>query len=102
MARIVYRVVPDGQGWQLRRNETVLKRYADQDGAVDEARHLAIRNKPSRVVIHDTHAHLQQERDDDPDSRDPATGRGAGLGPALFVRQSPGSAPGLDGAFGVK
>lgn len=63
MARTVYRIVPTGQGWQLRRNETALKRYDDRDDAILEADRLARANQPSQVLIHDDRAQLQLHRD---------------------------------------
>ena len=52
MARSVYRVVPDGDDWVVKKDGAVLSRHSTKQPAIDSAIAKALANQPSQVVVH--------------------------------------------------
>jgi hypothetical protein len=61
MARKVYRVLPDGDNWVVKKDGVVLSNHYKKDPAIDSARSLALSNQPSQVVVHRSDGTIEKE-----------------------------------------
>ncbi len=61
MARNIYRVVPDGNQWKVKKDSVVRSTHATKQPAIDAGRVLALANQPSQLVVHRANGTIELE-----------------------------------------
>jgi Uncharacterized protein conserved in bacteria (DUF2188) len=66
--RTVYRVMPQGRRWEVRRGDDVVFAHERKEEAVSRGRSVARDDQPSQLVIHDGRGRIEDEStyQDDP------------------------------------
>ncbi len=61
MARAVYRVVPNGTQWQVKKDGVVLSTHNTKAAAIEAGRTFAKSNQPSQLVVHRADGTIETE-----------------------------------------
>jgi hypothetical protein len=61
MTRTHYRVLPNGNVWQLRREQAPLSNHARKEDAVFQGRRVAKADQPSQLTVHKADGTIETE-----------------------------------------